>query len=86
MWLKTFIALLVGLFINASLVLNLTFILPLPIDVLLLLGYILSFILWAGVMTWFYCHETLRQALKPCVPIFLVSVAVNVFMIMGGNP
>lgn len=83
MWLKSGVALLVGLMINASLMLNLTLLLPLPIDVLLLLGFVLGFIIWAAVMTWFYCRTSLRQALRPCVPVLLLSVASNILLILG---
>ncbi|EGM76008.1 hypothetical protein Rhein_4000 [Rheinheimera sp. A13L] len=83
MWLKSGVALLVGLMINASLMLNLTLLLPLSIDVLLLLGFVLGFIVWAAVMTWFYCRASLRQALRPCVPVLLLSVASNVLLILG---
>ncbi|MBU1311754.1 MAG: hypothetical protein KKE30_19710 [Gammaproteobacteria bacterium] len=83
MWLKSIVALLMGLLINASLMLNLTLTLPLAIDVLLLLGYILGFVIWAGVMTWFYCCVSLRQALRPCTPVLLVSVALNVLLLLG---
>ncbi|MBU1620459.1 MAG: hypothetical protein KJ556_06485 [Gammaproteobacteria bacterium] len=85
MWLKSGVALLVGLVINTSLMLNLTLLLPLPIDVLLLLGFVLGFIVWAAVMTWFYCQPSLRQALRPCVPVLLLSVTGNVLLILGGS-
>lgn len=85
MWLKSTVALLMGLLINTSLMLNLTLVLPLAIDVLLLLGFVLGFIVWAGVMTWFYCCASLKQALRPCVPVLLLSVATNVLLIAGGS-
>lgn len=84
MWLKSIVALLVGLLLNASLMLNLTLSLPLPVDVVLLLVYVLGFLVWAGVMTWFYCRETLREAMRPCVSVLMVSVAVNALLMLGG--
>lgn len=85
MWLKSGVALFIGLIINTSLMLNLTLLLPLAIDVLLLLGFVLGFIVWAGVMTWFYCCESLQQALRPCAPALLVSVALNILLLLGGR-
>lgn len=85
MWLKSIVALLVGFVLNASLMLNITLLLPIPIDVLLLLGFVLGFIIWAGVMTWFYCRESLRQALRPCVPVLLLSAAANFVLLLGGS-
>ena len=30
-------------------------------------------------------HNTLRQALRPCVPVLLLSVASNVLLVLGGS-
>lgn len=83
MWAKTLIGLIVSLLLMMSLFLNFAYLVPLPKDVYLFIGFVGGFLLWAGIMTYFYCQTTVRAPLKYCLLVFLGSGAINSLFYTG---
>jgi len=76
MWPKSLAGFFLGLLISTSLVLNLK-LLPLAVDVRLLIGLLLAFVLWGAVMTYCYYASSLKRASLNCGKLLAVSVALN---------
>ncbi|AFJ02945.1 hypothetical protein Q7C_1804 [Methylophaga frappieri] len=83
MWAKTLIGFVVSLVLNLSLMVNIAYLLPLSRQVYLLIGFVGGILLWAAIMTVFYCHDRLAQPLKYCLPLLVVSAAVNALFVTG---
>lgn len=77
MWSKSFAAIVGGALLSASLGINLYLLLPLATDSRLLLGLMLAFPLWVGVMVWCYTSQNGWQAWRRCAAGLLVSGGVN---------
>ncbi|MEJ6476711.1 hypothetical protein [Pseudoalteromonas piscicida] len=82
MWPKTSLGFFVGLLLSISLVLNLNLLLPFSESVLLMLGLVLAFPIWAGFMTWSYAFPTAKAACKPLLAILLPSILLNTALLL----
>ncbi|MDK1289362.1 hypothetical protein [Pseudoalteromonas umbrosa] len=82
MWPKTILGFFSGLFISISLALNTNLILPFAEDTRLLIGLILGFPIWAGVMVWVYAFDTALKAAKHMLLILLPSALLNVILLV----
>jgi hypothetical protein len=83
MWAKTMASFFCGMLVSASLTLNISHFLPLGIDVKLLVGYVTSFLIWAGVMSYFFCFQSLRRPLTQSLVLLTISVALNITIKLG---
>ena len=83
MWRKTLLSFFIGLMLSVSITLNINHFLPIDVDIKLLVGYILGFLLWAGLSTYFFCFETIRKPLLRCLCVLLVSLVLNVLIKIG---
>lgn len=83
MWPKSIAGFFLGLLVSASLVLNLK-LLPLAIDIRLLSGLLLAFLLWAAVMTYCYRASSIKHASLRCAGLLAVSVALNAVVLFAG--
>jgi|GEM_PF-3316804 len=77
MWTKTLLAVIWGLLITTSLLFNLNNTHWLDPDAMLLLGTLLSFVLWVSVMVYCLCSQHLWQASKTCFASLFLSVLIN---------
>lgn len=77
MWSKTLIGTLVSMLVTMSLILNLAYLLPVAIDVYLFVAFISFFLVWAGLLSYFYSLDKITQGLKICVPVLVLSAALN---------
>lgn len=77
LWVKTSLAMLWGLAISISLMLNLSNSHWLAADTLLLVGILLAFTLWAMVMVYCLACNSLKQASLACLKVLLPSVILN---------
>jgi hypothetical protein len=82
LWLRTMAALLWGLVLSVSLMLNINYLLPLPTTIKLFVGLLLAFIIWAGVMTYCFSQSTAIKASLFCVKVFVVSAIINAAFIL----
>jgi hypothetical protein len=80
---KTFAGVLGGGLVSISVMLNLNFILPFNVDLLLLVGLLVSFPIWIVAMVWCYGASGGLQAWKRCAYVLAFSVSVNSFFILG---
>lgn len=83
MWRKTLLSFFIGLMLSLSITLNINHLLPIDVDIKLLAGYILGFLLWAGLITYFFCFETIRKPLLRCLSALFISLVLNVLIKMG---
>lgn len=83
MWRKTLLSFFIGLVLSVSIILNINHFLPVDVDSKLLVGYILGFLLWAGLITYFYCFETIKKPFLQCLCVLLVSLVLNVLIKIG---
>jgi hypothetical protein len=77
MWAKTFVGIIVSMFLNMSLFLNVAYLVPLPRDVYLFIGFVGGFLLWGAILSYFYCQSSIKKALKYCLPLLLFSATIN---------
>lgn len=77
MWPKSITAFLWGIVLSTSLMLNLNYMKLFSTQTSLLVGLILGFILWAGVMTYCYSQNTVKQASINCFKVLVVSALIN---------
>ena len=77
MWPKSIAGFFWGLLISTSLMLNLENLKLFPIDVNLLIGLLLAFVIWAIVMVYCYGQNTARRASLGCLKLFVVSALLN---------
>ena len=77
MWSKSFAGFSGGLLISISAMVTMYLLVPLEVDVRIMLGLILGWLIWAGVMVWCYASENGRQAWKRCCTFLTVSVILN---------
>lgn len=56
--------------------LNVAYSLPIDRDIYLLIGFIGGVLLWAGIMSYFYCANTLKP-IAISFAVFIVSAAIN---------
>lgn len=77
MWAKTLSGIFLGFILNVSLMMNIAFLLPVERQVVLLIGYIGGFFVWAGIATYFYSVENLKTALLKSSCVLLISAIVN---------
>lgn len=82
MWPKSISAFIWGLVLSISLMLNINYLIPLPVDVSLLVGLLSAFVLWGGVMVYCFSRNTVKQASITCLKIFVVSASINTFFIL----
>jgi spore maturation protein SpmA len=83
MWSKTLVGFVVSLLLSLSLMLNVAYLIPLHREVYLLLGFVGGILLWAGMMTVFYCVERVGKVMRVCGPLLVGSVAVNALFVAG---
>lgn len=82
MWLKSITAFLWGMVLSTSLTLNLNLIKLFSAEVNLLIGLILAFAIWAGVMTYCYSQNTIKQASIACLKVLITSILINVGLVL----
>lgn len=83
MWPKSIAAFLWGIVLSTSLMLNLNHLKLFSVQANLLIGLILAFALWAGVMTYCYSQNTVKQASIGCLKVLIVSALINAgFMLL----
>lgn len=83
MWRKTLLSFFIGLMLSLSITLNINHLLPIDVDSKLLAGYILGFLLWAGLITYFFCFETIKKPFLQCLCVLIISLVLNVLIKMG---
>lgn len=83
MWPKTLLGFMISLLLNTCLMLNLAYLTPLPRDVYLLLAFVGGILLWAGIMTVFYCTNKLQRTMLYCIFLLFVSAGINVMFYLG---
>ena len=83
MWRKTYLSFLIGLLLSTSIILNLNYFLPFDVDVKLLVGYILGFLIWAGLMSYFFCFEKTKKPALQCLSVLTFSLVLNVLIKLG---
>lgn len=83
MWIRTLVALILGLLLNVSLMLNLAYLVPLPRDMYLLIGFIGGFLLWAGFATYYYSVASLKAPVVKGLLLLVVSSGVNSLFALG---
>ena len=77
MWGKSFAAIIGGCLLSISIMLNLNQILPVAIDTRLMVGLLIAFPIWVGVMIWCYASEGAKQAWLRCLGLLAVSASIN---------
>ena len=77
MWLKSFSAVLWGLCLSISLMLNMHHLSPFDADTKLLVGLLSGFTIWAAVMTYCFSRNTVKQASIDCGKVLVVSALIN---------
>lgn len=86
MWNRTLAALLGGLLIAVSWVLSLNLLLAVlttaAADTRLLTGLLLSFVVWAGAMTWIYAAQGFRSWKRAAV-LLTPSLLLNIALMAG---
>ena len=80
---KTLFALLVSLLLTMSLCLNIAFLIPMPRDVYLFVGFVGGFLTWGGFISWVYCQSSIKSTLKTALPVFVVSAVINITFYTG---
>lgn len=81
MWAKTFAGFFVGLLLYVTLTLNMAFLLPIPRDVYMLIGFVGGFVLWAGIAAYFYSVSSLKKPLLVSAGVLVVSGGINALFI-----
>lgn len=81
MWTKTILGLLMSLLLTMTLMLNIAYTFPISRDIYLLIGFIGGTLVWGGIMTYFYCANTIKPILWSVI-IFLISAAINALFYM----
>lgn len=61
MWCKIYLFFLIGLLFSISIILNFNYFLLFDVDVKLLVGYIFGFLIWVGLMSYFFCFEKIKK-------------------------
>jgi len=49
----------------------------------LLVGYILGFLIWAGLMSYFFCFEKTKKPALQCLSVLTFSLVLNVLIKLG---
>ncbi|WP_297809152.1 hypothetical protein [uncultured Methylophaga sp.] len=83
MWLKTLLGFFVSLSLSLSLMLNTAYLLPLPREVYLLLGFVGGIVLWGVIMTMFYCASGVGRLMWYCGTLLVISLAINGAFMLG---
>jgi len=81
MWTKTIVATLWGLLLSVSVLFNVHNLGLLAPDVMLLIGTLLSFILWVVGMIYSLSCQSLWRANINCFIIFLISALANLIQV-----
>ncbi|TMN41641.1 hypothetical protein [Pseudoalteromonas sp. S2755] len=82
MWPKTLVGFFLGLLLSISLVLNLNLLLPLSESTKLMIGLVLAFPIWAGILVWSYAFASAKAACKPMFAIFIPSLLLNTALLL----
>lgn len=82
MWGKSTAAIIGGCVLSISLMLNMNLLLPAVIDTRLLVGLLVSFPIWVGVMVWCYASESTKQAWIRCLSLLAVSGSLNTILMV----
>lgn len=83
MWSRTLLALLLAFLLNVSLMLNLAYLVPMPRDIYLLIGFVGGFLLWAGFATYYYSVDALKKPVIKGLSLLAVSAGVNAVFALG---
>ncbi|WDD99763.1 hypothetical protein [Thalassomonas actiniarum] len=84
MWFKSFAAMILGLLLSVSFMLNLNYLLPVAVDIRLFVSLVSAFCFWLAVMVYCYSRNSARAAVFGCGQSLLVSGTVNVYFFMAG--
>ncbi|KJY87763.1 hypothetical protein CWB89_09900 [Pseudoalteromonas piscicida] len=82
MWPKTLVGFFLGLLLSISLVLNLNLLLPFSESTKLMIGLVLAFPIWAGILVWSYALSSAKAACKPLFAIFIPSLLLNTALLL----
>lgn len=77
MWLKTIFGLFFSLFLMTTLVMNVSVLIPMPMDAYFLFAFVGGILIWGGLMTYFYCATRFGRAILLCLPVLFLSAAIN---------
>jgi hypothetical protein len=83
MWGKSLAAIVGGCLLSVSIMLNLNQLLPAPIDTRLLVGLLVAFPIWVGVMVWCYASVNAKQAWLRCLGLLILSASINAVMMVS---
>ena len=81
MWSRTLVGFLIGLLLSISLVLNINLLIPLAEDTMLLVGLLLAFPIWTGVLVWCYGMPSTKTAMKKTLLALVPMVGLNVLLL-----
>ncbi|MBO1256377.1 hypothetical protein J3L16_11855 [Alteromonas sp. 5E99-2] len=79
---KTIASVFGGCLVSISIMLNVNYLAPVPFDVKLLIGVLISFPLWVAAMVWGYSSTSGKQAWKKYGFTLLISVSINAFFLL----
>ncbi|QUI61358.1 hypothetical protein GSF04_02145 [Pseudoalteromonas sp. A22] len=82
MWPKTLVGFFLGLLLSISLVLNLNLLLPFSESTKLMIGLVLAFPIWAGILVWSYAFSSAKAACRPLFAIFIPSLLLNTALLL----
>ena len=83
MWGKSFAAIFGGCLLSISVMLNLNQLLPAAIDTRLVVGLLIAFPIWVGVMVLCYASENSKQAWLRCLGLLVISAGINAVMMVS---
>lgn len=83
MWSRTLVGMLASFVLTGCLMLNLILCLPFAMDVRLFVAYVSGFLVLSGLLSWFYCASSVGSVLKRCLPIAVLSLLTNVWLLMA---
>lgn len=83
MWGKSSAATIGGCLLSVSIVLIINQLLPAAIDTRLLVGLLVGFPIWVGVMVWCYMSESTKQAWVRCIGLLVITVILNAVMMVS---
>ena len=68
-----------------SLAMNVGFLLPIARDVFLLVAVLGGFTFWSGMISWFYCVQSVKRPAIISVVLFALSALLNAWCYFQGT-
>jgi hypothetical protein len=85
LWAKTLVGFFLGLLLSMGIFINIGFALSIPRDVFLMIAVLGSFTVWAALISWFYCVQSIKKPIIMCLIVFSLSSAINAWFYMGST-